>query len=212
MVSAVENQKGTGNRRQKQKAILREDIVVEQPSTFFFIANTVLIGLVIAVEGRQVNIGTCLVLQIVLVIGPEACMDDESGEAVLRSISLAPQSRPPQLRDNKSLIPGSPEHHRRISRRMIDECFSTQQRIEYEARVGLLDGRHRCRTLDIAGIGRAGFSKIGKVGIVPRTICVSVLVRNICCWRMREVIPEERYDLFLDKFTDWPAWQVGHDV
>lgn len=95
---------------------------------------------------------------------------------------------------------------------MFNEGFSTQQRIEYEARVRLLDVRHRCRTLDTAGVGRAGFAKVGQVGIVPRTIRVSVLVRNICCRRMGEVIPEERYDLILDKFTDWPAWKVGHDV
>jgi hypothetical protein len=95
---------------------------------------------------------------------------------------------------------------------MFDEGFSTQQRIEYEARIGLLDVRHGCRTLDIAGVGRAGFAKIGQVGIVPRTIRVSVLVGNICCWGMGEVIPEERYDLFLDKFADLAAWKVGHDV
>jgi len=90
VVSAVENQKGTGDWRQKQKAILREYVVVELPSTFLP-SNTVLTGLVIAIQGGQVDIGTCLVLQPVLMISPEACMDDKSGEAVLKSISLAPQ-------------------------------------------------------------------------------------------------------------------------
>jgi hypothetical protein len=88
VVSAVENQKGTGDRRQEQQAIFREDVIVEHPSTFFT-ANTVLTGLVIAIEGGQVNVGTCLVLQPVLMIRPEACMDDESGEAILKSISIA---------------------------------------------------------------------------------------------------------------------------
>ena len=95
---------------------------------------------------------------------------------------------------------------------MLDEGFSTEQGIEYEGRIGLLDFWHGSCTLDIAGVGRAGFAKIGKVGIVPRTIGVSVLVRDICCRGMGKVIPEERYDLVLDKFTDWPAWKVGHDV
>ena len=89
MVSAEENQKGTGDRRQEEKAIFREDVVPEHPSTFF-IANTVKSFRVIAVERGQVNIGTGLVLQRVVMIRPEACMDDESGEAVLKTISLAP--------------------------------------------------------------------------------------------------------------------------
>ena len=95
---------------------------------------------------------------------------------------------------------------------MFNEGLSAQQRIEYEPRVRLFDIRHRCGTLDVAGVGRASFAKIGQVGIVARTIRVAELVRNICCWRMREVIPEERYDLVFDKFTDLPAWEVGHDV
>lgn len=204
MISAVENQKGTCDRRQEQKAIFRKDVVVEHPSTFFS-TKTVQSGRVIAIEGGQVNIGTCLVLQHVLMIGSEARMDDKSGEAILKSISPAPRGTIIHRQH-------SPEHQRGVPRRVLDEGFSTQQRIEYEGRIGLLDGRHRGRTLDIAGVGRAGFAKIGEVGIVPRTIRVSELVRNICCWRMRKVIPEERYDLLLDKFTDRPSWKVGHDV
>jgi len=91
VVSAVENQKSNSDGRQEEKAIFREDVVVEHPSTFF-IANTVQTGLVIAIEGGQVNVGTCVVLQPVWVISSEAGMDDESGEAILKWVSLAPQS------------------------------------------------------------------------------------------------------------------------
>lgn len=81
MVPAIEDQKGAGNRRQEQQAILRKDIVVEQSSTFL-LANTILTFLAVAVEGRQVDIRTCLILQPVLMIGPEARMDDECGKSV----------------------------------------------------------------------------------------------------------------------------------
>jgi hypothetical protein len=85
MVSAVENQEGTSDRRQEQHTIFREDVIVKQASTFFAIANTVLTGLVITIQRGQVDIRTCLVLQPVLVIRSEACMDDEGGEAIQNS-------------------------------------------------------------------------------------------------------------------------------
>jgi len=81
MVPAVENQKGTGDWRQEHQAVFREDIVVEHSSAFF-LANTILSCLVIAVQRGQVDIRTCLVLQPVLVISPEARMDDESSKSV----------------------------------------------------------------------------------------------------------------------------------
>ena len=86
MVSAVENQKSSSGGRQEEKAIFREDVVMEHSSTCF-IANTVHTGLVIAIEGGQVNIGTCLVLRVVCMISSEAVMDDERGEANLKCIS-----------------------------------------------------------------------------------------------------------------------------
>ena len=81
MVPAIENQKGTGNRRQEQQAIFRKDIVEEHSSTFL-VANTILTFLVVTVQGRQVDIRTCLILQPVLMIGSEARMDDESGKSI----------------------------------------------------------------------------------------------------------------------------------
>jgi hypothetical protein len=81
VVSAVENQKGTGDRGQEQQPIFSEHVIVEHASTFFP-SNTILSGLVIAVQGGQVDVRTCVVLQPVLMVRSEACMDDESGEAV----------------------------------------------------------------------------------------------------------------------------------
>jgi hypothetical protein len=122
------------------------------------------------------------------------------------------QPRPPRRSPGNS-YGYSPEHHGGIARGVFNKGFSTQKRIKYKTRVGLLDIWHRRGTLDATGVGRTGFAEIREMGVVPRTICVAVLVRDVCCRGMGEVIPEERDDLILDEFADFPTtWNVGHDI